>query len=129
MNRPLPVTVIAWIIIALSVEGLISLVGGIATPIFTSGVVQVPFSLSTTLWFSGVTLVVNTVLAVLILGGFGWARIVYIVILAIGVLGVWLGHHPISLAMISGSKLIVFGYFFFRRDSNEYFAKLAAGAA
>ena len=129
MNRPLPLTVIAWVIIAVSVEGLIGLAGGIVTPIFTSGTVRVPFSLLATLWIGAVTLIINIALAALILCGHGWARIVCVVLLALGVLGTLLGHQPISLAIIHGAKLIVFSYFFFRRDSNEYFAKAGISAA
>ena len=129
MTRPFPETVIAWVIIALSLEGLIGLLVGIATPVFTSGTVHVPWSIPATLWVTGGLLVVYIVLAALILSGFGWARIVLVVLLAISVAGALLGQQPISLAIVSGVKLVVFSYFFFRRDSNEYFAKSAAGAA
>jgi len=129
MTRPLSLTVVAWIIIATSAEGLISLLGGIANPVFTSGTVQTGLSLSATLWASGIVLLTNLILGALLLAGFGWARIVYFVILALGLLGMFLRPQPISLAVISGLKLVVFGYFFFRRESNEYFAKSASGAA
>lgn len=125
MNRPLPITVIAWVIIALSLEGIIGLVGGITTPVFSSGTVHIGFSLSTTLWVSGITLVVYIVLATLMLGGFGWARIVFVVLLAVGLAGILLAQQPLSLAVTTGVKLAVFGYFFFRRDSNDYFARQA----
>jgi hypothetical protein len=129
MPRPLAITVIAWVIIALSVEGLISLLGGIVTPIFSSGVLETPFSVSVTAWISGISLAINLGLGVLILSGFGWARIVYILILAYGLAGTLLGRHPVSLAVLIGIKLMVCGYFFFRREANEYFAKSASGAA
>jgi len=129
VTRPLPVTVVGWVIIAISVEGLISLLGGLVTPLFTSGTVQIPFSVPVALWVSAVTLFVNLVLAALILAGFGWARIVYVAILAYALLGLLVGRQPISLAVIAGAKLVVFGYFFFRRESNQYFAKCAASAA
>jgi hypothetical protein len=125
MNRPLSVTVIAWVIIATSVEGLITLLGGIATPIFTSGTVQTGMSVSASLWGGGIVIFVNLILALLILAGFGWARIVYVAILAIGLLGSFLHGPLISLILISGLKLAVFGYFLFHRESNEYFAKSA----
>jgi hypothetical protein len=129
MTRPLSLTVIAWVIIALSVEGLITLFGGIATPVFTSGTVETGLSLSATLWAAGIALLANLILAVLILVGFGWARIAYVVVLALGVAGMLLHRQPISLAVMSGLKLVVFSYFFFRRESNEYFAKVSSGAA
>jgi hypothetical protein len=128
MSRPLSITVIAWVIIAISIEGLITLLGGIATPIFTSGTIQTGLSLPATLWSTGVALVANILLAALILAGFGWARIVYVVILAIGIFGMVLKQPHISIIAISGLKLVVFGYFFFRRESNEYFARSASGA-
>lgn len=128
MTRPLSITVVAWVIIAISIEGLIGLVGGIVTPILTSGAVHVPFSLSTTLWVGGIGIVVNLLLGALILSGFGWARIAYVVILTISIVGTIAGRQPISLLVISGLKLVVFSYFFFRREANEYFAKCASGA-
>jgi len=124
MNRPLPITVIAWVIIAMALEGLITLSGGIANSVFTSGVVQTSLSLSATLWVSGIALFLNLILAVLTLLGFGWARIAYVVILTLGLIGMLLHRQPLSLALISAVKLVVFGYFFFRPESNEYFREV-----
>jgi len=129
MARPVSVTVVGWVIIALSLEGLIGLLGGIVTPVFTSGVVHTPYSLPVTVWITGVTLSVNIVLGALILSGFGWARIVYICILTFGLLGLLIGRQPISLTIVTIAKLAVFSYFLFRHESNEYFAKCASGAA
>jgi hypothetical protein len=117
------------VIIAVSIEGLVSLLGGLATPLFTSGTVHIPYSLSAALWVGGISLVANLLLAALILAGFGWARVAYIVILVISLLGLVAGRQPISLMVITGVKVILFSYFFFRREANEYLAKCAAADA
>lgn len=129
MIRPVSVTVVAWIIIAVSVEGLISLVGGLATPLLASSAMHLEYSLPVSLWLGGITLVVNIVLAGLMLGGFGWARIVYLVILALGLLGLVVQRQPMSLSVIAGLKVVVFGYFLLRREARQYFASAASEAA
>jgi hypothetical protein len=128
MTRPVSITVVAWIIIAISIEALIGILGGFATPGLMS--MQLHMSLSASLWIGCITMVINTILAGLILGGFGWARVAYVVILALSIIGV-ARHQPpsVSLLAISGLKLVLFGYFLFRREANQYFAAYASGAA
>jgi hypothetical protein len=125
MTRPISITVIAWVIIALSLEGLIGLAGGFVKPLITSGTITTPFSLSTTTWLGAANLVVYVILAALLLRGIGWARVVYVCLLSIGLVGMLLGKQPASIAVITGLKIAVFSYFFFRRESNDYFSKLA----
>jgi hypothetical protein len=122
MTRPISVTVIAWVMIALSLEGLISLVGGFVTPIFTSGTFHMTYSLNTTIWMGAGYLVVQIILAALLLRGIGWARVVLVCLLSLGVLGTLAGRQPLALGITIIAKLVVFGYFLFRPENNEYFS-------
>lgn len=128
MTRPLPITVIAWVIIATSSEGLVGLLGGFVAPLFSTGTLQTPFSVSTTVWAGTVTLVIYVALALLMLRGLGWARIVYVCLLAISLVGLVVGQQPLSLALITAAKLGIFSYYLFRRESNEYFSNAIASA-
>jgi len=139
MTRPISVTVIAWVIIALSLQAIVPLFGGLAKALFTSGYLQnppltsgylqnPPLSLNVMIWGAAASLVISIALAILILLGFGWARVVYICMLSVGLLGVIIGGQPLELAISIGAKIIIFSYFLFRHDSNEFFRGLSQHA-
>jgi hypothetical protein len=129
MTRPVSVTVVAWVIIAISLEGLVSMVGGFITPLFATGTFHSPYSLNTTMWLGAGTLVVHIVLAALMLRGIGWARVVFICLKTLGLLGIILGRQPAALWISTGAQLIIFSVYLFRRESKEYFSMSAAKPA
>jgi hypothetical protein len=126
MTRPISVTVVAWVIIAMSLEGLLGHLGGFLTPLFTAGTLHSPYSPNTTMLLGAGTLVVYVVLAALMLRGIGWARVVLICLMALGLIGVVLGRQPIAIAISLVLKLVVFSYFLFRGVSNDYFSSSSA---
>lgn len=128
MTRPVSITVIAWIIIALSVEGLLGAIGGFITPIFTSGNFHMQYALSTTLWLGAASLILNIILSSIMLQGFNWARIVYVCLLWLALVGIVLGRQPLALWISTGTKAVIFSYFLFRRESNAYFTGRSARA-
>jgi len=129
MTRPISVTVVAWVIIAISLEGLVSMIGGFITPLFTAGTLHSPYSANTTMWLGAGTLVFHIVLATLMLRGIGWARPVFICLMVLGLVGILVGRQPIALGLSITAKLIIFSYVLFRRESNQYFAMSAANPA
>src|SRR5277367_3471384 len=112
MTRPVAITVVAWVIIASSLEGLLGMLGGLTTPLVASGTLHTTLSLSATLWAGGITVIANLILATLILAGLGWARIVYIIILALGFVEILIQGQPISIEVHTGIELVIYSYFF-----------------
>ena len=76
---------------------------------------------ATTFWASIVVTIVYVVLAVLMLRGIGWARIVYVVLLGIGILGMLVQHQMPALIVSAALKLIIFSFFLFSARANAYF--------
>jgi hypothetical protein len=105
------------------------MVGGFITPLFTASTFHSPYSLNTTMWLGAATLVVHVVLAALMLRGIGWARIVFICLKALGLVGIVLGRQPPALWISVTVQLIIFGVYPFRRESNEYFSMSTARLA
>jgi hypothetical protein len=126
MTRPVSITVVAWVIIASSLEGVIATLGGLITPLYTSGLIHTTQALPLTLWLGEISLSVNIALAVLMLTRFGWARAVYVCLLTVGIVSLVLTRQPISIAMIQVAKLAVFTYFLFRAEANTYFSATAS---
>ena len=126
MTRPVSVTVVAWGIIALALEGLFGIAAGLVAPVLQSGVIHSTLSLPVALWVAAASLAITIVLAALMLAGFGWARIVYVCILAFTLLGLVLQRQPLFLAILTGVKVALFSYFLFRREANVYFSTMSA---
>jgi hypothetical protein len=122
MTRPISITIVAWVIIALSLEGLFGTASGLLPSLYSSGALHTTLSVPATLWVGAVTLTIYIGLAALMLAGFGWARIVYVCLLTLSLVGLLLQRQPFVLAIMIGAKLSVFSYFLFRKEANIYFS-------
>jgi hypothetical protein len=128
MARPTAVTVVCWVIIALSLEGLMGMAAGLAGAVFKQVAPGSAVPLSKAMWLGVGGVIVNIILAALMLRGFGWPRFVYFAFAIIGILGFFVIKPPAALVVSAVVKAIVFAYFLFRHDANEYFSSPTQGA-
>jgi len=125
MARPVSVTVVCWVIIAIAIEGLVGILSGMLETSLKEMLYSVssPLSFSTTIIFSAAILAVTIILSILMLRGANWARIVYLCVAGITFIALLLIHAQISMAIIvmAFAKLVVFGTILFRPQANEFF--------
>ena len=125
MSRPVPVTVVCWVIIALSAEAIIGAVSGVADAPVKEALhtASSHLSLSTALFASSALLTLSVALAVLMLRGANWARIAYVSLLVILLLAqvAHLSRHPLAIIVLTVAKLLIFGAVLFRPESNNFF--------
>ena len=124
MERPILVTVTAWIIIAFALESLVGL------PFwFTEAVPKGPVR-SPVIVFIGACAIafLYIALAAFMLRGAAWARITYVwatgLIAFAGLFGLAReSAHPIALVAINVAKFALITFFLFRKDANAFFSK------
>ena len=125
MSRPVPVTVVCWVIIALSAEAILAAVSGVADASVKEALhtASSHLSLSTALFASSALLMLSMALSVLMLRGANWARIAYISLLVILLLAqvAHLSRHPLAIVILTVAKLLIFGAILFRPESNSFF--------
>jgi|HubBroStandDraft_6_1064221.scaffolds.fasta_scaffold458120_2 hypothetical protein len=122
MARPVSVTVVLWVIIALTLESLAGLFGPFANSFLAPVAMKHDSSLASTLW-SGVAFgIAQILLAFLMLRGIAWARVVYVCLIGMATLALLLkgGFPYISAAFIIKSAILVF--ILFRAEANQFFA-------
>ena len=125
MTRPTSITVIAWIIIAFAMESLIGLTSGLIAPLLNEVAAKYSISSTRAFWLAAGAAVLHIVLAVFMLRGAGWARVVYICITALALVG-FTSHPPRTPIIISSvAKFVVFTFFLCRREANTYFSTSA----
>lgn len=127
MPRPLPVTIVAWVIIALSIEAVIPMAFGLG-PKLIETFMTTSLSISATLWSAIAVIIANIIFAALMLRGFGWARVAYIALLGLGIFGMLWHHYSSPLTAAAILKIAIFAFFLFRKDANAYFSKAKAAA-
>ena len=127
MSRPVPVTVVCWVIIALSAEAILAAVSGVADASVKEALhtASSHLSLSTALFASSALLMLSMALSVLMLRGANWARIAYISLLVILLLAqvAHLSRHPLAIVILTVAKLSIFGAILFRPESNSFFIR------
>ena len=127
MERPVSVTVTCWVIIALAIEALFTIISGLAKTsakeILNSISSPVPYS-----WiavFSVVVSVLTIFISFLMLRGHNWARTTYLCLLFVGLI-VPLGSFsqaPVSLLLFHLTKLLLFGTLLLRPQANDFFRR------
>ena len=125
MERPVSVTVTCWVIIALAAEATIGLLSGLMETSLKEMLhpIASPLSFSTTVISGAVISAINAILALLMLRGANWARVVYLTISTIALLCMLVVHSriPSALLFITFTKLAVFGTLLLRPSANQYF--------
>jgi hypothetical protein len=129
MERPILVTVTAWIIIAFALESLVGL------PFwFMEALAKGPVHSPVILFLGACAIVfLNIALAIFMLRGAAWARIVYVwatgLIAFAGLSGLAReSAQPISLVAINVAKFALITFLLFRKDANVFFSKRPSSA-
>ncbi len=124
-KRPTSVTVIAWIILVISALSLLTTPFAINNPMAQELMAKSPVPVPVQYFISFVGLLISIVSAIFMLRGANWARMVYIVWGAIGLL-FSLFTSPTKLMLIPGIFIYaVFVFFLLTPKASAYFTGLA----
>ena len=120
-KRPLSLTIIAWLLIALTVLGLIGAFTMGSNPAMTSALQQMKMSLGMYQGWVVLNAVITLVCAYGFLKGEPWSRVLYVVW---GVIGLVVGFYisPMKAAvLVSLVVLVVIAFFLFTEKANDWF--------
>ena len=119
-KRPLSLTIIAWLIIVLSVLGIVGVVMA-GNPMMAKAIEQTHMSVQMYQAWAGLGILINFVCAYGILKGLPWSRVLYLVWGIIG-LGVSLYVSPMKAAVVvSLIILVVICVFLWTNAANDWF--------
>lgn len=121
-RRPTSVTVVAWILIVIAAINLISSAVSFNNPMVRELMAKspVPIPVQYIMLFVGLT--VTLVSGVGMLKGQNWARMLYVIWSAIGMI-IGLATSPMKAMLIPGLLVVlIFVFFLFRPNANKYFA-------
>lgn len=127
-SRPVSVTVIAWILIAINALSLLSTLFLFKSPAAQELMAKNPLPLSVqyTMLFAG--LLIGVVCGIFMLKGANWARLLYVGWSVVG-FGVNLVTSPGKLLLLPGIVIVaVIVFFLFRPKANAFFARQHDGA-
>lgn len=122
MRRPTSVTVIGWILIVMGCISLITSILSLNNPMAAELMAKnpLPIPVQYLLLYAGV--LTTVVSGIAMLKAQNWARLLYVVWSAIGLVIV-LATSPMKAAMIPGFVgFVVITFFLFRQKANEYFS-------
>jgi hypothetical protein len=120
-KRPLSITIIAWLLIALTVLGLVGAFTMGSNPAMTKALAQMHMSLGVYQAWVVLNAVVTLVCAYGFLKGLPWSRVLYVVW---GVIGLVVGYYtsPMKAALlVSLLILVVVAFLLFRENANDWF--------
>jgi hypothetical protein len=125
MQRPITVTVSAWVIIALATEGIAGAVSSLVRNSLLSQLADPHIGVSLTAQLASLLQVAVIVCAIFMLRGANWARIVYVVLTAFTVVGILAVSLRVSGLEFTAAHTIVKAavllYVLFRSEANAYF--------
>ncbi len=120
-KRPTSVTVIAWIILVTGALSLLTIAFAMNNPMAQELMAKSPVPVPVQYFISFVGLLISIVSAIFMLRGANWARMLYIVLRAIGFL-FSLFTSPAKLLLIPGFFIYaVFVFFLLRPKASAYF--------
>jgi tetrahydromethanopterin S-methyltransferase subunit C len=120
-QRPMSLTIIAWVLIALTALGLVGAFTMGSNPAMTKALEQMHMSLAMYQAWVVINSAVTLVCAYGFLKGYPWSRVLYVVW---GVIGLVVGYSisPMKAAvLISLVVLVVVAFFLFRENANDWF--------
>ena len=120
-KRPTSITIIAWLLIALTVLGLIGAFTMGSNPAMAAALAQMKMSLAMYQGWIVLNSIVTLICAYGFLKGYPWSRVLYVVF---GVIGLVVGFYtsPMKAAiLISLVILVIFAFFLFRENANDWF--------
>jgi len=125
MQRPVTVTVSAWVIIALATEGIAGAVSSLVRNSLLSQLADPHIGVSLTAQLASFLQVGIIVCAIFMLRGANWARIVYVVLTAFTVVGILTVSYRVPGLEFTVAhtivKAVVLLYVLFRSEANAYF--------
>ena len=127
MQRPPSVTAVAWVIIALAVEGIAGTLSSLVRNTLLTQMADPHVGVSLTAQLGALTQIAIIVCAVFMLRGANWARIAYVVLTGVTLLGlIVLLARTSGIGVIAGYSAIkaaVLLYVLFTPEANAYFAQ------
>jgi hypothetical protein len=120
-KRPLSLTIIAWLLIALSLLGVAGAFTMGSNPAMTKALEQMHMSLGAYQAWVGLSTIVTLICCYGFLKGYPWSRVLYIVW---GIIGLVVSFYisPMKAAIaISLVVLLVVAFFLFRENANDWF--------
>ena len=121
-KRPLSLTIIAWVLVGLSLLALVGAFTMGSNPAMMKAIEQMHMSLALEQAWTVVGVIMNLVIAYGIFKGQPWSRVLYVVW---GVIGLVAGFFisPMKAALVlSLIVLVVISYFLFSEKANEWFS-------
>jgi hypothetical protein len=129
MTRPVSVTVVLWVIIALSLEALAGIFGPFGGAVLTAIASKHSLTVPLAFWSTAVIDLVQIALAIAMLKGASWARIAFVAIACLTCLALLMkGAFP-YVTVTTFTKTAIFTWILFRADANKFFRKSAPVAA
>ena len=122
MKRPTSVSVIAWLLIAMSGISLLTSIVSFNNPMVRELMAKSLIPIPLQFVISYVGLLITLASGIAMLKGQNWARFLYV---GWGVIGFVIGilTFPMKAAMIPGVVVVaVFAFFLFRPEANTYFS-------
>ena len=126
MTRPLSLTVVLWVIIAYALESIVGLMQWWAVSVIKQVVNLGRCTPSMAVWCGVVISVIYILLAVLMLRRRAWARVVYVCLMSFVLLGMMVGKQTPGIIATTLAKTVVFTFFLFSREANNYFSASAS---
>ena len=128
MERPISVTVIAWIIIAFALESLVGVLFRFAVePTKEVPVLGPMHSPAILLLVASALVFFYIALAIFMLRGADWARIIYLWVTGLLAFGSLLAlvreTQPVALIATNVAKFAVIAFFLCRKEANAFFSK------
>jgi hypothetical protein len=120
-KRPVSLTIIAWLLIVLSVLGLVGIFMMSSNAVMAAQLAQMHMPLAMLQAWSVLGTVINLICAYGILKGLPWSRVLYVVWGVIGiVVGFYISPQKASV-VISLIFLVIFSIFLFGEKANVWF--------
>jgi hypothetical protein len=121
-KRPVSLTIIAWLLMVLSLLALIGTFTMASNPAMQKAVQQMHMSMAMEQAWTVVGVVVNLIVVYGIFKGQPWSRVLYVVW---GIIGLVVGFYTSpqkALVVVSLVVLIVFSIFLFGEKANDWFS-------
>jgi hypothetical protein len=120
-KRPMSLTIIAWVLIALTALGLVGAFTMGSNPAMTKALSEMHMSLAMYQAWVVLGSIVNLICAYGFLKGYPWSRVLYVVW---GVIGLIVSFYisPMKAAIALGVVvLVVVAFFLYRENANDWF--------
>lgn len=121
-KRPLSLTIIAWLLVALSLLALVGVFTMGSNPAMTKAMQQMHISLAVEQAWTVVGVIVNLIVAYGILKGQPWSRVLYVVWGVIGLVAGFFISPMKATLVISLVVLVVVSVFLFGEKGNDWFS-------